>query len=737
MHGGLRFASCLPLPRPCGDEEPEFWRFDGNLRSLRGSHSHPVLEVAQFHLVISHWDMVFQRRLDCGSSGYQAPVMPHVPRSARGKRSIRKKVEGKPLCAFDLLATVAGKLLSERENSLGSCDNTGTSDPAAAKDTIKREQIDSNERSIKFEAFDLLSCNEHPKSSKATSSGPTSPIVKSEISDEDAIGGESKFIEDSRKIGCGVAAVAENFDNVRISSCSMESHECKDGCKKLPQGQQQTAGNATDGNALYRLDGPVDLDAKHSVLGSSDSSVEVPLHRNNISRNTLLPKQEDGMDLAACNDDDENSSGCTHPTVVTNKTSRMQHIGDRRIRKLLASKFWRVAPTMLQDSETSNYDVEQKHAVQGKRMCYTRQRTQRNSSKRRKLFDRCSVSVCGGGIYDDVSNLCENGGIKLETYDSQGNLCEANGASSTTTGQKSRYESPEYHVKLSIKSFKVPELVIEIPETATVGSLKRTVLDAVTAILGGGLCVGVLLQGKKVRDDNKTLHQVGISHGDKLDNLGFTLEPNPRQSPAPLTSSEDPNFLSIGCAPEPLDRISPVAPAVVDQGGPDATQFLQICPESDHDSVPSPTDAASSLEKTKANSLALVAVPPMDTEALAMVPLRNKPKRSEATQRRVRRPFSVAEVEALVQAVEKLGTGRWRDVKLCAFENAKHRTYVDLKDKWKTLVHTARISPQQRRGEPVPQELLDRVLSAQAYWSQQQAKLLLKPPASAETRLLL
>jgi len=45
-----------------------------------------------------------------------------------------------------------------------------------------------------------------------------------------------------------------------------------------------------------------------------------------------------------------------------------------------------------------------------------------------------------------------------------------------------------------------------------------------------------------------------------------------------------------------------------------------------------------------------------------------------------------------------------------------------LQDKWKTLVHTARISPQQRRGEPVPQELLDRVLSAHAYWSQQQCK---------------
>lgn len=45
-----------------------------------------------------------------------------------------------------------------------------------------------------------------------------------------------------------------------------------------------------------------------------------------------------------------------------------------------------------------------------------------------------------------------------------------------------------------------------------------------------------------------------------------------------------------------------------------------------------------------------------------------------------------------------------------------------MQDKWKTLVHTAKISPQQRRGEPVPQELLDRVLAAHAYWFHHQAK---------------
>jgi len=152
------------------------------------------------------------------------------------------------------------------------------------------------------------------------------------------------------------------------------------------------------------------------------------------------------------------------------------------------------------------------------------------------------------------------------------------------------------------------------------------------------------------------------------------------------------------------------------------------CPESDHDSVQSPADTLS-LDKTAEDARPLIVIPSMSVEALPTVPVR-KPRQSDMVQRRIRRPFSVSEVEALVQAVEKLGTGRWRDVKIRAFDNAKHRTYVDLKDKWKTLVHTAKISPQQRRGEPVPQELLDRVLSAHAYWTQQQAKLQGKSPAA-------
>lgn len=65
-------------------------------------------------------------------------------------------------------------------------------------------------------------------------------------------------------------------------------------------------------------------------------------------------------------------------------------------------------------------------------------------------------------------------------------------------------------------------------------------------------------------------------------------------------------------------------------------------------------------EEQVADSKALVLVPERDAEVLSMVPLSEKPpKRFEYSQRRTRRPFSVSEVEALVEAVETLGAGRF------------------------------------------------------------------------------
>lgn len=81
--------------------------------------------------------------------------------------------------------------------------------------------------------------------------------------------------------------------------------------------------------------------------------------------------------------------------------------------------------------------------------------------------------------------------------------------------------------------------------------MQRTVMEAVTAILGGGLRVGVLLQGKKIRDDNKTLFQTGISHDNQLDSLGFALEPNPSRTPHALDQEDCPCILPHDAAEPP------------------------------------------------------------------------------------------------------------------------------------------------------------------------------------------
>jgi hypothetical protein len=69
---------------------------------------------------------------------------------------------------------------------------------------------------------------------------------------------------------------------------------------------------------------------------------------------------------------------------------------------------------------------------------------------------------------------------------------------------------------------------------------------------------------------------------------------------------------------------------------------------------------SSSHPQAVSYSGALVVQPSVDdsNQGLTLVPVRHRSRRPDIGKRRLRRPFTVAEVEVLVQAVEKLGTGR-------------------------------------------------------------------------------
>ncbi|KAJ0244857.1 Telomere repeat-binding protein 5 [Hirschfeldia incana] len=590
--------------------------------------------------------MVLQKRLDYGFNGYEGLPIPRATRSPR--KSAFKKNQ---ISSFDLLAAVAGNLLLE------SSGNSSSSSNNAIGDTTEEDQCAIKKEPHQTVVEETTNCD-HIHDSIAERRFFVSDILpkphamesfnRSQTPPKDFYFGSTSGItsDSSEKLGTQELACEENkIGNNKISMHGKLNYE--------PE-----------------LSRNVIAEDKHHIRGGFKK-------------------------LSVCSDDDDGENFSARYTTKTFRSTL--RVGDRRIKKVLASKYSKVSSKQ-KETTVTNTDLDLKPDYYSKTHCLKSLRSEkRYPIKKRRYFDGYTAS--------------QSEETPKKGYDFM----------STIACQKQpALQSRDSHVKLGIKSFKVPELFIDIPETATVGSLKRTVLEAVNTILEGGLRIGVLLHGKKVRDDNKMLLQSGISLDTLSDTLGFCLEPNPPQSTKPL-SPEDSDFVRPCNVPHTLTRCLP-------SEGKHSKLINSV--DSDLDSKPSAPNRAKPVY-----SRALIPVAPLHAQALNVVPPR-KPKRSEVAQRRIRRPFSVAEVEVLVQAVERLGTGRWRDVKLRAFDNAKHRTYVDLKDKWKTLVHTARISPQQRRGEPVPQELLDRVLMAHAYWSQQQGKQqLLEGTQKLETSL--
>lgn len=78
-------------------------------------------------------------------------------------------------------------------------------------------------------------------------------------------------------------------------------------------------------------------------------------------------------------------------------------------------------------------------------------------------------------------------------------------------------------------------------------------MDAAMNLLGGGLRVRVLMQGKKVPDEAASLSQIGISRSAKPESLGFMLEPSPVLTSASATA-EDPLLVLSRAANQPAAR---------------------------------------------------------------------------------------------------------------------------------------------------------------------------------------
>ncbi|KAL0303729.1 UNVERIFIED_CONTAM: Telomere repeat-binding protein 4 [Sesamum radiatum] len=559
--------------------------------------------------------MVSKKRLDCGFNGYRAPIVPRAPRSIRRKGPRKKLVEDSKLCAFELLAAVAGKLLEESESSASSNIAEGKVKVGDCLDGDEKVQLKDDVAS-KSESLDRGSSAESAfvpeicvQEHKLLSNFKGLPQAENDyVVDHSSVHASPdrvKKIDCDIKLGICEEKNSDGNTTCKIggSACFGESfnHKVDSEPEVQSEDEKNQIGDVSMANRSTVKDSIGEC-VNTDVLNNSESSVQLPLYREPVA-GAFFQKHWNDVKLGI-RDDDENSFGC-------NKSGT------------------RIRPFRPQPREGM------KSFYRYRKNVYARERSQRVPLKKRKLSDHSfAVSYDQDASSDSISNLPEKG-----VTGDKGSLAMVlhrdNGVSATVRGHP---KPKDPHVKLSIKSFKVPELYIEVPETATVGSLKRTVMEAVTTILGAGIRVGVVFQGKKVRDDGRTLQQAGISQCSNLDNLGFTLEP----SFARVSPSMTPKKLSAlsSCDADGTLPRSPATP-MMDSGISNTsvdTPVLAKLDDVDHNkyicSTKTPDDAL--LDAAFPDSKALVPVPPVNVEELAVVPANLKPKRSELSQRRTR-----------------------------------------------------------------------------------------------------
>eukprot|EP00252_Welwitschia_mirabilis_P017221 TRINITY_DN381_c0_g1_i2.p1 TRINITY_DN381_c0_g1~~TRINITY_DN381_c0_g1_i2.p1 ORF type:complete len:734 (-),score=124.65 TRINITY_DN381_c0_g1_i2:874-3075(-) len=721
------------------------------------------------------------RMMGCGLMSYQGPPLPKATRSPRVRSSINrgKIVQGKRMAPFELLATVAEDLLQKGELRRSSLEKQASREKIAGDDNDARQALlerqslyvtkssDTADMQLSFQLTrkqdpdDQGSSDENAIMNSVAYRMPnhgdsfaeknqhrliqhTSQEVMKDVHFENNVDGSAT----DYGMGCG----KRSFSDVDIGEGKGENDVDSNVMDQWNNGSRGRNDNQ-DYNVLDTYSPPeTSVISEESPivnpppLVSSDSSVGL-LSSDNSHPDSLTCL---GNMVDVCRDDDVNSSVCDKLSKRTLKiyTKHKRENFTKEMNVFLLPSKKRLYSDMYYQSNT---DRRTSRPSRPKfREGYMYQRSVRSvPCKRKRLLEGKPIPFLGEHTSACNATNSDKNLENVEQMASADNKFTEKLVGSSPASALEYMEDPsrnfsEQDVKVAIKSFSVPEVSLEMRGSATIANLKMAVMDAAMKLLGNGLRICVLLHGEKVDDESSTLGQLGIQEDGKLDSVGFMLEPNTIPT-SQMCNEDHPLFvLSEAAASQTSQSIyaadtSGQLNAV--QTSKNAVKFhdstanlnarAEITKESGENMQPQSTSLTTcNVEGTGTSNLqcgtdprALIFHPTFGSESsqeLVSVPLKTKSR--EAGKRRIRRPFTVAEVEALVHAVEKLGTGRWRDVKLCAFEHAKHRTYVDLKDKWKTLVHTAKIAPHQRRGEPVPQQLLDRVIQAHNYWADHQAK---------------
>lgn len=264
------------------------------------------------------------------------------------------------MCAFDLLATVAGKLLLDGESSPPSANASSVKDHPEGSAGKEEKDADKPledkardrgcyERNFMFtelvsEAHDPnSSSNEHACTQNDIISRPASGITSSDCSEK--FGSGEQLVNDDCNLRLGIFPPSVDIESsgFRVSTNSGSEDESR---KDVKKDSANIRNNLSISNkaSLFSSENLEASGRKSSALVCSVDSVKFPFCRDHSPCGSL-PVNRENVKLAT-RDDDDNSSECVEP-ITRNKAFKSS--GDRRFRKLLASKHCKTTSNVKDD----------------------------------------------------------------------------------------------------------------------------------------------------------------------------------------------------------------------------------------------------------------------------------------------------------------------------------------------------------------------------------------------------
>lgn len=254
--------------------------------------------------------------------------------------------------AFDLLATVADKLLHGTDGPTTTITDTSTKKDSyavmnkefGADSSLKVEPCDRGSSDRDFVSELILSGPDKKRDTKdcLPQHDKQSPQLASVVANFDK--GKNEMGNLASEVHLGSPSSKES-DNCELNGKSkvIVKYELHKTEEVLTESQEQ--------DDSCKRENPVIWDQKAHVSGNSVSCGKRTRDKQIVQSSSFATQNNVKV---VDRDDDENSSGCTHPVSSIKSFRTALSSRDRRIRKVSASKSWKVVPRYRDESHTKS-----------------------------------------------------------------------------------------------------------------------------------------------------------------------------------------------------------------------------------------------------------------------------------------------------------------------------------------------------------------------------------------------